>query len=130
MGGVMRQSLASGILVVAVSMLVACGSSEPVSNDVTGGNGNEVDADFHNLKTPPLEAGQFELMTLSTLPDTVPGGDVRMAIRGLEPGESYMVTRKGTEVSGAFERVSDSEVKGVVRGHSDRKNKQQASRHK
>src|SRR3546814_19599046 len=60
MGGVMRQSLASGILVVAVSMLVACGSSEPVSNDVAGGNGNEVDADFHNLKTPPLAAGQFE----------------------------------------------------------------------
>src|SRR3546814_4536203 len=87
MGGVMRQSLASGILVVAVSMLVACGSSEPVSNDVAGGNGNEVDADFHNLKTPPLAAGQFELMTLSTLPDTVTGGDVRMAIRGLAPGE-------------------------------------------
>src|SRR3546814_18917088 len=97
-------------------MLVACGSSEPVSKYVAGGKGNEVDADFHNLKTPPLAAGQFELMTLSTLPDTVTGGDVRMAIRGLAPGESYMVTRNGADVSGAFERVSDSEAQGGVTG--------------
>src|SRR3546814_2601315 len=55
-------------------------------------------ADFHNLKTPPLAAGQFVLMTLSTLPHTVTGGDVRMAIRGLAPGESYMVTRNGADV--------------------------------
>src|SRR3546814_19098860 len=102
-------------------MLVACGSSEPVSKYVAGGKGNEVDADFHNLKTPPLAAGQFELMTLSTLPDTVTGGDVRMAIRGLAPGESYMVMRNGADVSGAFERVSDSEAKGVVARSEERR---------
>src|SRR3546814_16685536 len=47
---------------------------------------------------------------------TVTGGDVRMAIRGLAPGESYMVMRNGADVSGAFERVSDSEAQGVVTG--------------
>src|SRR3546814_4966204 len=39
-----------------------------------------------------------------------------VAFRGLAPGESYMVTRNGADVSGAFERVSDSEAQGVVTG--------------
>src|SRR3546814_13628308 len=39
-----------------------------------------------------------------------------MGMRGWAPGESYMVTRNGADVSGAFERVSDSEAQGVVTG--------------
>lgn len=101
-------------------LLVACGHSEaPRINDGSGTHGNEVDADFHSLKTPPLAAGQFELMTLSTLPDAVTGGDVRMAIRGLTAGETYTVKRNGVDVSDVFERVSDSEAQGVVTGLRD-----------
>lgn len=102
------------VLVLGLGVLAACGHSEAPAGDV--GSGAEVDADFHNLKTPPLAAGQFELMTLSTLPDTVTGGDVRMAIRGLMPGDMFSVERNGADISGVFERVSDSEAQGLVSG--------------
>src|SRR5688500_12257188 len=46
----------------------------------------EVDADPHTLRTPDLAPGQFEIITLSTMPDTVSGGDVLVAVRGLAPG--------------------------------------------
>ena len=62
----------------------------------------EVAADRHTLRTPALADGQFEILTLSTLPDTVTGGDVLVAVRGLAAGADLTVTRDGTDVTAAF----------------------------
>ncbi|HEX2128582.1 MAG TPA: DUF6351 family protein [Solirubrobacterales bacterium] len=40
-------------------------------------------ADWFTLATGPLERGQIELLTISTLPDTVSGGEVLVGVRGL-----------------------------------------------
>jgi len=82
----------------------------------------EVEADFHTLRTPPLAAGEFELITLSTMPDTVSGGDVLVAVRGLAEGEQFTVTRNGDDVTAAFARVGDEErglVTGLVTGPNE-----------
>ncbi|MGH7806204.1 MAG: DUF6351 family protein, partial [Candidatus Binatia bacterium] len=75
-----------------------------------------VDADFHTLRTPPLADGEFELLTLSTMPDAVTGGDVLVAIRGLAPGAEYSVTRNGDDVTAAFTQLENGEVRGLVAG--------------
>ena len=61
-----------------------------------------VAADFHTLKTPPLATGEFELFTASTLPDTVTGGDVTVALRG-DFAEDYRITVNGIDVTAAFQ---------------------------
>jgi hypothetical protein len=67
----------------------------------------------HAPKPPP---GQILLATLSTLPSSVTGGDVLVAVRGLRPGDRLRVTRNGADVSGAFgARRGDRRI-GVVRG--------------
>jgi hypothetical protein len=83
---------------------------------------NEVDADWHTLESPPLESGQFELLTLSTLPDTVTGGDVLMAVRGLPSAADLRVTRNAEDVTGVFEAVADDERHGLVAGLTDGEN--------
>lgn len=103
-----RVALVGGLL----ALLGGCGQSEPLS----GGGGVEVEADYHTLKTPPLAVGQVELLTLSALPDAVTGGDVRVALRGLLPGDGFQVTRNGDEVSEVFVRINDREAQGVVTG--------------
>lgn len=75
-----------------------------------------VEADFHTLETPKLPAGEFELMTLSTLPDAVTGGDVLVAVRGLPPNVPLRVTRNGADVSAAFARAENGERRGLVTG--------------
>ena len=82
---------------------------------VAQGSGDDVDADWHTLRTPPLADGQFELLTLSTLPDTVTGGDVLVAIRGLDSIDGLTVRRNGTDITDAFAMVDD-EVRGLVTG--------------
>jgi hypothetical protein len=81
-----------------------------------GGAGSTTNADYHTLRTPALSAGQFELLTLSTLPDAVTGGDVLVAIRGLASTAAYSVTRNGQDVSTAFTRQPDGEIRGLVTG--------------
>lgn len=76
----------------------------------------EVAADPHTLRTPALAAGQFEIITLSTMPDTVSGGDVLVAVRGLAPDAPLTVTRDGTDVSAAFTALPDGERRGLVTG--------------
>ncbi|HEX7134052.1 MAG TPA: DUF6351 family protein [Iamia sp.] len=76
----------------------------------------EVDADLHTLRTPPLAAGQFEIITLSTMPDTVSGGDVLVAVRGLAADAPLTVTRDGTDVSAVFATLPDGERRGLVTG--------------
>lgn len=78
----------------------------------------EVHADWHTLATPALAEGQFELLTLSTLPDTVSGGDVLLAVRGLseEQAAALVVTVDGRDVTAVFAPVGDGVVHGLVTG--------------
>ncbi len=115
MTGKFMRSLAA--MTACASLLAACGSSEPVDGSAGGGGGvttNAVNADFHNLKTPPLASGEFEMITLSTLPDTVTDGDVLVALRGLAEDDSYSVARNGVDVTSAFRRVEGGDVRGLV----------------
>lgn len=75
-----------------------------------------VDADFHTRRTPALAAGEFELITLSSLPDMVTGGDALVALRGLAAGDAWTVTRNGADVSDAFARQPGGEVRALVTG--------------
>ncbi|MDQ2651116.1 MAG: DUF6351 family protein [Actinomycetota bacterium] len=77
---------------------------------------SSVDADWHTLRTPPLGDGQFELLTRSTLPDMVTGGDVLLAVRGLAPDEDLRVSVGGRDVSAAFTTTKDDERLGLVEG--------------
>lgn len=80
----------------------------------------EVDADWHTLATPPLPEGTFELLTLSTLPDAVSGGDVLVGVRGLREAQAaaLRVLADGRDVTDAFAPVpgSPGEVRGLVTG--------------
>jgi hypothetical protein len=99
--------------------LAGCtGRSEPVDGEGGGsvGGTNLVEADYHTRATPPLEAGQFEMITLSTLPEAVTDGDVLLGLRGLAAGDTFKVTRNGTDVSAAFSRGEGGEVRGLVTG--------------
>ncbi len=77
---------------------------------------DEVQADFHTLSTPPLAAGQFELLTLSTLPDAVTNGDVLVGIRGVNDSRALRVTRNGEDVTAAFARQANGEIHGLIEG--------------
>lgn len=100
-------------------LLAACGGrSDPVDGAAGGGDlGTRlVEADYHTKRTPPLAAGEFEIITLSTLPETVSDGDVLVALRGLAAADRYTVTRNGSDVSAAFRRLEGGEVRGLVQG--------------
>lgn len=113
-------SAARGVAVLLFALsLVACGSSSPVDGEAGDGGGAEtrtVDADFHTLRTPALAPGEFELITLSTLPDTVTGGDVLVALRGLDAADQFTVSRNGVDVSGVFQRADNGDFRGLVTG--------------
>ncbi|HJR26146.1 MAG TPA: DUF6351 family protein, partial [Acidimicrobiales bacterium] len=109
-----RRTIARRLLVAAMPLaLLATVAVEPARGDdaVAG----EVAADWHTLRTPPLADGQIELLTLSTLPDAVTGGDVLVAVRGLDAGADLVVTRDGEDVTGAFRR-SGATATGLVTG--------------
>lgn len=105
--------------------LAGCtGRSESVDGAGGGvGGTNLVEADYHTRATPPLEAGQFEMITLSTLPEAVTDGDVLLGLRGLAAGDSFKVTRNGVDVSAAFARAEGGEVRGLVTGLVDGANR-------
>lgn len=108
---------AAGLVVAAAFLLSACGGSEPPAEGAGGGAGSRtVAADFHTLKTPQRETGEFDLLTVSTLPDAVTGGDVLMAVRGLDEADTLRVTRNGADVTDAFTRGEDGEWTGLVSG--------------
>ena len=92
------------------------------------GAAEEVVADWHTLRTPPLAPGQIELVTLSTLPDAVTGGDVLVAVRGLAPDDDLMVTRDGVDVAPAFARQG-STATGLVTGLRSGANTLEATAH-
>jgi len=109
----------AALLLGAACCLYGCGSSSPVGGGASGGGQTAtVDADFHTLTTPPLASGQFEIITLSTLPDAVTDNDVLVGIRGLDPTDAVSVSRNGADISSAFTRVagSGSQLRGLVSG--------------
>lgn len=75
-----------------------------------------VAADPHTLRTPPLADGQFEVVTLSTMPDTVSGGDVLLAVRGLPVNAPLTLTAGGTDVTSVLATLPDGERRGLVTG--------------
>ena len=103
----------TGLLVVAaVGLLVGSTTGAARGEDAVAG---EVHADWHTLRTPPLADAQIELLTLSTLPDTVTGDDVLVAVRGLDPEADLAVTRNGEDVTAAFSRAGGTAT-GLVTG--------------
>lgn len=101
------------LLLLSLLVLAACSGGGGTNPD---GSGGSMSADFHTLRTAALAPGQIELLTLSTLPDTVSGGDVLMAVRGLSGEDSLEVTRNGVDVSAAFQRLENGEWHGLVEG--------------
>ncbi|MCR9092156.1 DUF6351 family protein [Algiphilus sp.] len=112
--------LAAGV--VLLGMLAACGTSEPPDAAI-GAGGRSVDADFHTLKTPLRPEGAIDLLTVSTLPDAVTGGDVLMAVRGLDASDTLRVHANGREVTQAFAQRDDGEWRGLVAGLSEGENR-------
>ncbi|WP_394841239.1 DUF6351 family protein [Pendulispora brunnea] len=117
-----------GWIALGLFSLVACSpGDEPASVHMHGAreglrhsSSNEepettsVEANFHDRATPPRAPGEFDLVTLSTLPDAVSDGDVLVGLRGLSAGDVYSVTRNGIDVTGAFQRVPGGDVQGLV----------------
>src|SRR5687767_5864272 len=103
-----RRTLLLAVPLVALTLL---GGSSAVAQ----ASGDDVNADWHTLRTPPLADGQFELLTLSTLPATVTGGDVLMAVRGIDDTDGLTVLRNGQDVTPSFAPLGD-EVRGLVTG--------------
>lgn len=115
-----RTTLCAALLLA----LAGCGGrSEPVDGESGGGGGdgefsgtNLVEADYHTRATPPLAAGQIELITLSTLPEAVTDGDVLLGLRGVAAGDTFKVFRNGRDVSSVFHREEGGEIRGLVTG--------------
>jgi hypothetical protein len=113
---------------LAALLLVACGGSEPPAVGAGDGAGSRsVEADYHTLKTPPLADGEFDLLTVSTLPDAVTGGDVLMAVRGLAAEDSLQVRAGSRDVTAAFVRREDGEWRGLVEGLVEGENRIRAT---
>lgn len=125
--GILR-ALPVAVLVLALG---ACGSSDSVSRSGDNGPGSpkegnpaapevagsEAYADFHTLATTPLAAGQFEVLTLSSLPDMVTGDDALIGIRGLAEGTGFKVMLNGaTDVTARFKRAGEGRFKGYLIG--------------
>lgn len=84
-------------LFTSALLLCACGSSSaPESTPVDDAPGSV--ADFHTLATPALASGQIELLTLSTLPDTVTNGDVLVGVRGVGEADTLQFSVNGAPV--------------------------------
>ena len=111
--GMVVRALFCGFLLLALFGSSGCGSSSPV-NGAAGGS--EVEADYFTGKTPPLATGQFEIITLSALPDAVTDNDVLVGIRGVGAGDTVQVFRNGDEVTSVFKSVGNGEWRGLVAG--------------
>jgi len=109
----------------ALAIVLAAGCS-PAHEDISEGvaeqasslegSASTVQADFHTRKTPPRAKGEFDVITLSSLPDAVTGGDVLIGLRGLSQADRYTVQRNGVDVTAAFRRNTGGEVRGLVTG--------------
>lgn len=81
------------------------------------------EADPFTLATTPLAPGQIELVTLSTLPSAVTGGDVLVEVRGLEAGDRLAVRRNGESVTAALSLTGHGTSRGLVSGLREGRNR-------
>ncbi|WP_394825361.1 DUF6351 family protein [Pendulispora albinea] len=116
------------LLVLLVSLVHCAAPTESSGDDPSNLSGSGetsagpkvqthlVRADYHTRKTPPLGAGEFDLITLSALPNAVTGGDVLIGLRGLAGADGYALTRNGVDVTASLQRLATGEVRGLVTG--------------
>ena len=64
----------------------------------------------------PLAPSQIELAVTSSLASTVTGGDARIAVRGLQPGDRLQVDRDGTDVTASLGPSGEGVVRGLRLG--------------
>jgi len=84
---------------------------------------DETVADLHTLETPALAPGQIELLTVSTFPDAVTGGDVLVRVRGLQPDDALAVDANGDAVPVAVPvGPSPSDIDVMVDGLAEGEN--------
>ncbi len=117
---------------------LAAGDSASVPTDNGGGNGNGagnsdngggnkpappgyrqelVAVDLHTRQTPALPAGEFELLSLSTFPEAVSGGDVLLGLRGIADGQQVALTLNGVAISPTLTREEASgELRTLISG--------------
>lgn len=81
-----------------------------------------VEADRFTLETRPLERGQVELLTISSPPRAVSGGDTLVEVRGLTLRERLRVKRNGRDVSDRFEPSGEIR-QGLVAGLREGRNR-------
>lgn len=115
------------ILIGWMLLLAGCGSSDPSDELASPSAQISVQADYHTLKTALLRPGEFDVLTLSTLPDAVTGGDVVIAVRGLSEDDTLAVTRNGVDVTPMFSRTDDGQWHGLVEDLDDGVNRITAS---
>ncbi|MDX1589639.1 MAG: DUF6351 family protein [Oleiphilaceae bacterium] len=85
--------------------------------------GQPITLDFHTQRSAPLGEGEFDLVTLSGLPDTITGGDVLVGVRGLSESDQLRVWRNGEDVSEVFARDNQGQWKGLVTGLEEGENR-------
>lgn len=121
----------NAILAVALAVLLtACGGSssggrnsgadpapDPQPDTEPSFNQQAVEVDLHTLGTPPLAEGEIELLTLSTFPDAVSGGDVLVAVRGLAEGQVPVFTLNDQPISPELRPVENAQqVEALISG--------------
>lgn len=123
------------MLLVCMVAIVGCKADSSNSSSAPGGNNSSNNGvgdgdpptpafpqefaavDLHTRQTPPLPAGEIELLSLSTFPETVSGGDVLVALRGLAEGQSAALTLNGTPISPELVRdVASGELRTLITG--------------
>lgn len=120
------------VLSTCAFVLTACNDADSGSNSSalpdSGGDDNPsgndplfaqefAAVDLHTRATPALPDGEFELLTLSTFPDTVSGGDVLVALRGVPEEQAPGLTLNGASIEPALEKEAASgEIRALITG--------------
>jgi hypothetical protein len=105
-------------------VVVVAGAGAPVVDARGPVTRQRAVADFWTKQTPPLASGQIEVITLSTPPSVVSGGDVLVGVRGLSSGDTLTVKRNGADVTPAFALDKASgEYRGLLTGLREGRNR-------
>lgn len=114
----MKRHLALGGLLLTTALLVGCPADSSSSTPAPAPPSQEsVDVDLHTLRTPGLPEGEFELLTLSTFPDAVSGGDVLIGLRGIPADAEPELSLNGQPIAPTLSRDEDSgELRALISG--------------
>lgn len=102
---------------------IALVSAVAFSGTAVPSNAADIVANMHTLETPPLAPGQIELLTVSTLPDMVTGGNVLVRVRGLQATDVLNVALNGTPLPVSARRFvgadgTDILIDGLIDGEN------------